>query len=732
MTQRRQIMLIGGGIALFLALLPALLSMLPPLIIPDPIGPIADAPPPVGMPEQVIWWSVFVGSSALGIGLGISLLALLFRKQQGVDQLLTSGVRLKLLVCLGASTLAIYVVNFLLPFPLRRFYNFVNLNYGKVAKVDVGMAIGVTAATIALFVLYYIAYRLCRGQSAYKLWVIVLGGALVFALVNFFVCTTTSLDIYDYIARGRITGLYHGNPYVYVPSDFPSDPFMQYPAWKDKTAAYGPLWETLSGLIGYVAGDQLLTHVLAHKDLALASYVLCVLMIALILRRVSPDRALAGTLLFAWNPLILMEGLQNAHNDLLMVGLILIGFWFLAQTDRTRKQNLSSKYRSWHLVLGGFAILFVWTGVLVKFIPFLLLPPLFLYALAKERKWGRWIGMGLLLLLPMAAFTFMYYRVFWHWPEVMDPILRRTDMFRLTIPSVIVSYWEKRIPKHIAQGYVSWSFLIVFAVSYLALMIRTAFIMYKMPNENGEGTRIKTPWQLAVDACLGAFLLYLLLASLWFWPWYLIWPIALLALSDDERLRIPLILAACASQLSHVGLNFVWYWFDELTWDTLYAVERPSTLLMVVPPLLAAIIAYWPPPTKPKPVRHASYLLYASILIGLFSLTMNPPDTGVKIEWISTVLRIFLLAIAPVLIVMMSKRENWARVGVIGVFALSCAYLARSIVQAPVANVLSSAVDIVRLALQVVAIILLVMNRSGAWFKPGMLGNKPPTGSPRT
>jgi hypothetical protein len=586
-------MLIGLGIALVLALLPLLLFLLPPRIPSEPIGPIAGEPPAVGLPEPVIWWGVFVGSSALGIGLGISLLALLFKHRDETDRLLTPTARLWLLVCLGAITLAVYAVDFLLPFPLRRYYNFVNLNYGKVAMVDVGMTIGVTAATIALFILYYIAYRLCKGQTGYKLWAVVLGGALVLALVNFFVCTTTSLDIYDYVARGRITGVYGGNPYVYVPSDFPSDPFMQYPAWKDKTAAYGPLWETLSGLIGHVADDQLLTHVLIHKDLALASYMLCVLMIALILRHVSPEKALAGTLLFAWNPLILMEGLQNAHNDLLMVGLILVGFWFLAQTDRTRRQDLSSEDRSWHLVMGGFAILFVWLGVLVKFIPFLLLPPLFLYALAKERNWTRWIGMGLVLLLPMMAFTYVYYRVFWHWPDVMDPILRRTDMFRLTIPSVIVSYLEKRIPKHIAQGYVSWPFLIIFAASYLILMIRTALNMYNTPKENGEGARPKNPWQLAVDASLGAFLLYLLLASLWFWPWYLIWPIALLALSDDERLKIPLILAACASQLSHVALNFIWYWFDELTWDTLYAVERPSTLLMVVPPLIAFAILSW-------------------------------------------------------------------------------------------------------------------------------------------
>ena len=56
-----------------------------------------------------------------------------------------------------------------------------------------------------------------------------------------------------------------------------------------------------------------------HKGVALVSYFVCVLFIAAILQRVAPKRALAGTLLFAWNPLILLEGVANGHNDLLML-----------------------------------------------------------------------------------------------------------------------------------------------------------------------------------------------------------------------------------------------------------------------------------------------------------------------------------------------------------------------------------------------------------------------------
>ena len=158
------------------------------------------------------------------------------------------------------------------------------------------------SSLLALFLLYYLAYRICRDQNGdnqydYRLWAIVLIGALVLALVNTYVCTTHSLDIYDYIARGRITAFHGRNPYdkTQTPNAYAAvDPFMQYASWKDKTAAYGPLWEVLSGLISYGAGDKLLANMLAHKGLALASYLLCVLIIAVTLRRVSPKRAIAG------------------------------------------------------------------------------------------------------------------------------------------------------------------------------------------------------------------------------------------------------------------------------------------------------------------------------------------------------------------------------------------------------------------------------------------------------
>ncbi len=47
-------------------------------------------------------------------------------------------------------------------------------------------------------------------------------------------------------------------------------------------------------------------------------------LIAAILRRLAPDRLLAGVVLFLWNPVVLYETIGQGHNDVAML------FWMAA------------------------------------------------------------------------------------------------------------------------------------------------------------------------------------------------------------------------------------------------------------------------------------------------------------------------------------------------------------------------------------------------------------------
>lgn|GEM_PF-1755267 len=616
---------------------------------------IAGPLPATGVAPVVVRWMLVAGALSLGLALGAWLLPLLgWRK--GADP--PARARFWLLLFLGAAALVVYLLDFLWPFPLLGYHHLKQISIGLIANRNGDVALGVALATVALFLLYALAYRLCRrGPPERRLWAVVLLGAVLFALVNVYVATTTTLDPYDYIARGRITGVHGGNPYVYAPSDMAADPFLEYVSWRDATSAYGPLWETISGLLARLVGDRLLDNLLAHKWLAMASYLGSVLLIAATLRRAAPGQALAGTLLFAWNPLILMEGLANAHNDLLMVFFLLAACWLLGYARRIAEADPLVETPGRVLLYGGLALFFLAASVLVKFVTILFLPFFLLYLLSGEKRWSRWLWRGLVLLAPFFLVVAAFYVVFWQWPEVTTTLARRADMFRMSIASISR---EALLPQAgvlgdgLFQALIRWPFLALFALGYLVLLGRAVWNVARVEGRlaaqlgatggglagllggmvwwlaqwletagaappsgferlalaagpvvmavaggllgagvgmavvaatRGWAFRESRPWGGLLVACSSAFLLYLLLANFWFWPWYMIVTIALLALSGDDRLFAPLALAACAGELSHLGWNFVWYWWG-ISWDSLYQMDALIVFGMVVPALV--------------------------------------------------------------------------------------------------------------------------------------------------
>jgi hypothetical protein len=631
MSLQKWVLPIGLGIIFILILIPPIFiapSQTPYYALLN--QPITGPQSETGVSQHLTWWNLLLAGLAIGVSIGIGVIGVLLKK----SAVIAASPRFKLVVILGVLSLAIYVLTFLLPYPLLRYYNFKGLSFGVIANRDPAVALSLAAATVALFLLYYVAYRLCRGQDDRRLWITVATGAMLFALVTALVCLITSLDIYDYIARGRITGAHRGNPYVQTPVQYSGDPFMEYASWKDKTAAYGPVWEVLSGFISRLAGDSLWPNMVIHKGIALVSYFVCVLFVAAILQRIAPKRALAGILLFAWNPLILLEGVANGHNDLLMMALILGALWALGKTEGTEGE-LSSNDRIRRLSYGALGVVLLWLAVLIKFVPILLLPLFLLYLLAKEGTWRDRIMVGLFLLALIGLITFQYYRIFWQWPEVSYTFTRRGEMFRMSVPSVILiqlkHYMESPSllndvarffaslqdpatpqpigPLEVASAIAGWPFLAAFGLTYLIVLARAAHGILEtlQPKQKAlespgtvrrivlerRGAAKEGPWQILANTSLIVFMLYLLLANFWFWPWYLIWPIALLSLSSNKRLLIPLALASCAGELSHVGWNFVWYWWG-VSWDTLYRLEEIVVVCMYAPALLwYAIASYW-------------------------------------------------------------------------------------------------------------------------------------------
>jgi hypothetical protein len=511
---------------------------------------------------------------------------------------------IQLLILSGLSAI-VYTLFFLFPFPLQRYYDLKRVSMGWIADRDWIAALTLAFAFVTLFLLYLAAYRIVRGKDSRRLWILVLITPVVLGLIHFFMFPISSTDLYDYVSRGRISGVHAGNPFVEVPDDYPDDAYVQLAAWRKDPSAYGPLWEVLSGLIGRYSGGPLWNDILAYKGIALMSYLCSTLFIASILRRVFPHRSLAGTLLFAWNPLVLFEGVANAHNDMLMVALLLGGIWILSYGIKTPSSKGTDNDPFGNSLHNLLAFLFLSLAVLVKFIPILLLPAFLLYMQPREdgRGW-RWKNIPL-FLLPVGLLFFSYYRVFWEWNEMTSNLLQRTEMFRMSLASVTRLILQQFIQEAWAERISSVLFLGLFTIAYILILVQMASTLgvFSKWIPHFRKRIIKTlqkrlswilfpqdssgkwfSWDLLLSTCFYILLLYLLLGSLWFWPWYLIWVLAFLPLIENQRMVHILIVVSCAGQLSYILWNFVWYWMG-IEWETLHVIETLVLALLILPAL---------------------------------------------------------------------------------------------------------------------------------------------------
>jgi len=510
---------------------------------------------------------------------------------------------LRHLIIFGGLSVIVYTLFFLFPFPLQRYYDLKRVSMGWIADRDWIAALTLALAFVTLFLLYLAAYRIVRGNNTQRLWNIVLITPIAFGLIHFFIFPISSTDLYDYVSRGRISGVHAGNPFVRVPDDYPDDAYVQLAAWRKDPSAYGPFWEVLSGLIGRYSGGPLWNDMLAYKGIALMSYLCSTLFIASILRRIVPHRSLAGTLLFAWNPLVLFEGVANAHNDMLMVALLLGGIWILSYGVKKPSSQGTENDPFGNSLHNLLALLFLSLAVLVKFIPILLLPAFLLYMQSRENgRRLRWKNI-LLFLLPVGVLFFSYYRVFWEWNEMTSNLLQRTEMFRMSLASVTRLVLQKFIQEAWAEGISSVLFLGLFAIAYIFFLVRMASrlgvfskwfphfrkriimtlqkrLSWIFFQQDSIGER--SSWDWLLTTCFYILLLYLLLGSLWFWPWYLIWLLAFLPLIDNQSMVRILIVVSCTGQLSYILWNFVWYWMG-IEWDTLHVIETLVLVLLILP-----------------------------------------------------------------------------------------------------------------------------------------------------
>jgi len=134
-----------------------------------------------------------------------------------------------------------------------------------------------------------------------------------------------SKDVYSYAAQGEMMS-HHINPYKYGPGTIGSGPYVTGvgPLWLNTPAPYGPFFLMLAGWAASLSGHNALITVELLRLMSVAGVALIAYCIPKLARAYGRDPGAAFTVALL-NPLTLLALIGGAHNDAIMVGLLLAG-----------------------------------------------------------------------------------------------------------------------------------------------------------------------------------------------------------------------------------------------------------------------------------------------------------------------------------------------------------------------------------------------------------------------
>lgn len=320
-----------------------------------------------------------------------------------------------------------------------------------------------------------------------------------------------SRDVYSYACQGDVYVAGH-NPYDVSAADLPCQWLDTVsPVWRDTPAPYGPLFVLIAGVV-VAAGGSLTITIALLRVVALVGVGLVAASLPVLARRYGVPESRALWLVLAC-PLVGVHLVSGAHNDALMIGLMVAGLALVSPRSR------------WHLVGGGvllgLAVLVKATAVVV--LPFATLAaavgPHPVRALVREGSvvvggalaavfavtLGSGLGFGWIRALKYSGDT-----VLWTSPS--------------TAVGMTIEYLGRPFGAHIDAIPVTRAVgMVALAVILVVLWWRTS------PRDAGYGAGLA----LAATVALAPVFQY----------WYAIWPLAVLAATAR---RIQWFVACCA------------------------------------------------------------------------------------------------------------------------------------------------------------------------------------------
>jgi hypothetical protein len=349
--------------------------------------------------------------------------------------------------------------------------------------------LGFRAFIGAIWLAYFVVLAACfeGGRLTRRAtFLVVAGSALAIAVVW---PLSFSGDVYSYVGYARLATDHHANPY------FADRTILR--AVNDPTAAfmapllsspYGPLWNLLSiALVWSTRALGLFAQLLAFKLVAAAALVALAWTVRALAEPGEPRRGDAAVLAVGLNPLLLIEGPGNGHNDVLMMALVLGGVLALS-----RKRP-------------GVGALLVGAAAAIKYLPLALVPWVAVAAAVAEasprRRVVAVLAVGALALAPLV----LAFAPFWRGLATLGGLAQRWSEGQVVIAGqarvvstmsvvavavyVVTSAWVMARPAvgRIAAGWTCLAITLFFTATgmlypwYLAWSWPAIFVRWRTP-----------------------------------------------------------------------------------------------------------------------------------------------------------------------------------------------------------------------------------------------------------
>jgi hypothetical protein len=377
--------------------------------------------------------------------------------------------------------------------------------YAGIYHTDTSIVVPLFLSLVAVYIIVYFYFRSTAISSRRMINIVLF--SLLFSVLLLISTPFLSTDLYGYIFRAEIANVHHVNPYHVAPKELGYAGIVPF---SGGVMPYGPMYTVYSMLLQKISGPILAVKMTIFRLANLMLFFLCAWLFYQIAKRTVPDQARSSTALFLWNPFILVELINNGHNDVLILLSILFSILLL----------LRNKY-----IIAGLALVL---GFLIKFITIFLIPLVFLWILygrqSKQKKVIQLVG----LILAAAALVAVMYLPFSYFSDNLSG-LGQSYFYahKTTFPVAVV----KAVINFIGNTFTNFS---LSTDSLLNIMIGLFIFFYS----TALFYRRKLFTKTLVQRYFWILLITLSLVPVIFNIWYTIWLMPLVLLITDKRYHI--------------------------------------------------------------------------------------------------------------------------------------------------------------------------------------------------